>query len=186
MPIKFRKSFTIFELLIVVVIISIVYTLFIQGLNRFEKKTEYLKLTGLYEFLSENDFNDDTSIECTLDYVGKCGNCTMYIDGVKSGEPFDLFQDKKITSYFLSEDDELEEIDLGKRRLDRDLRKICFKYTLKSNDSSSSFLLEYDDNSYIVYTPYFANRAITHPSLDASKKTMIALKNLPKEALNGI
>lgn len=145
---KIKKGFTLFELLIVIFIISIVYALFIQNINHREKK-ESLSLERLKEFLMMNYYDKNkVSILCFDD----CKKCKIFINDKDTKDELVLFSEE-VNVY------ELNRNILEKKRFfdyhitNYDKEQVCFRFDLFPNRSSSEFILEYKDK-YYLYNSY--------------------------------
>lgn len=156
-----RASFTIFELLIVVVIISTIYTLFIQNIGRVDRESPKIELKNLPKYVEHLEPKERASIICLRSYDDRCIDCALYIDGAKQKVEFSFFEGDSTlpTLYSISDEGRLEKMDLGKMAIsDREFRDICFQYDKRYNNSLSEFVLEYDDGVLIFY-PYFRDSA---------------------------
>ena len=83
-----KSSFTLFELLIVILIISIIYGIFIERLGSKDRAVKEKGLEGVKEFLSSYDFNESAALKC----VDECKRCFVYIDSKKVEEIPSFFQ----------------------------------------------------------------------------------------------
>lgn len=177
------SSFTIFELLIVVVIIASVYTLFIQNINRAEKRNPPLKIEALPKYMESIEPKEIASVICLEDWDERCVECKLYIDGEVTEVEFDFF-DSNIPSprvyEFLSEG-RLELADLGKLSIsEREFRDICFRFDKRYNNSTSEFVLEYGGEVFIYY-PYFQKRAEKVESISLANEKLSKIRSKLKE-----
>ncbi len=148
MKIASKSSFTLFELLIVILIISIIYGIFIERLSSKEEKIKRLGLENVRQILSLYDFNESAKLRC----VDQCKNCYLFLDGKKA---------QKIPSFFKSEPkvydfdihgmlSPVRFVPLFEENMPKD---VCFEYDLYPNGSGSSYIVEYEKRYYIFY-PY--------------------------------
>jgi prepilin-type N-terminal cleavage/methylation domain-containing protein len=160
------KAFTLFELLIVVVLIAILYGIFVHKLTRPpEKKTEQLTLVNLKKFLMDIPFKKKIEVVC----LEPCKECNIYIDGKKSkSDSFSLFK-KNPNIYFPDKFGQLNTIRFVPK-LDKkgSINNVCFKFSLFNNKSSSHFAVE-DDGKYYLFDPYMRDVEITKSYSDVSK-----------------
>ena len=146
MKIVSKSSFTLFELLIVILIISILYGIFIQKISSKEHIAKKDALLHLNDILQDYDFNESAKIVC----ISKCKDCYIQVDG-KRKRDIDLF-DKEVKVYdfdihgLLSQIKFVPVFDKEGNPLD-----VCFSYTLYPNGSNSSYIVEYKDRFYVYY-----------------------------------
>jgi len=147
MKIVSKSSFTLFELLIVILIISIIYGIFIQKLG----STKPVDRIGPGEFqelekiLQEQHFREEAKIVC----VDKCKKCYIYVDGRPQGKIEGLFEEEpKVYDFdihgILSEVKFVPIFDKEKNP-----KEVCFEYALYPNGSRSSYIMEYKDSFYV-------------------------------------
>jgi len=141
---KIRAAFTLFELIIVIVIIGAVYLLFFAGINT--PKKEVKDFAALKDMILQRTDGKSAKIQCAGD---KCEKCTVYSKGAENALEstreldFTLFDSKpKIFEY-----DKFGYLDEKKYADD-----ICFEYKIYENMSSSNMLVERDGKYYIFYS----------------------------------
>ena len=145
------KAFTLFELLIVVLLISILYGVFVHKLSRApQAKTDQLTLMNLKSFLLNIPFKRKIEVLC----LEPCKECNIYIDGKKAkSDAFSLF--KSSPNIYLPDN-------FGQVRtisflpiIDKKgaINNVCFKFSLFNNKSSSYYALE-DDSKYYLFDSY--------------------------------
>ncbi|NWF65843.1 MAG: prepilin-type N-terminal cleavage/methylation domain-containing protein [Campylobacterales bacterium] len=139
-----KKAFTLFELLIVIFIISLVYALFIQNLNT-KPQTDTLTIEKLRDFLLANYYDKNkVSVIC----FEESKKCKVFINDKDTKDEFILF-DEDVNVYYLNKNV------LEKKRFfdfhvtNYDKEKVSFKFDLYPNKSSSEFILEYKQKYYL-------------------------------------
>ncbi|BCD68959.1 hypothetical protein [Nitratiruptor sp. YY09-18] len=142
-----KSSFTLFELLIVILIISILYGVFIQKLHTKEHLVKSLGLQDIKTLLDGYDFNESAKITC----INKCQECYLFIDGKKRDKIEGLF-DKEMQVYDFDIHGILSPIKFTPL-FDKNgnPQEVCFSYELFPNGSNSSYIVEYRDKFYIFY-----------------------------------
>ena len=139
-----HKGFSLIELLIVILIISMVYFLGFEGIEMGKKKTKALTPLNLKSTIVSSElFNDQATLLC----INKCRTCYLRSD-ISSGfeeytSPIDL---SDIKAYTLDKDDTLITIEY-ERYQDK---KICLIMDFYSNGSSTQIILEKDQTSYFL------------------------------------
>jgi type II secretory pathway pseudopilin PulG len=71
-----KKSFTLFELVVVVIIVGLLYSFAIRAFNFNNTTTQTLTLKNLKQFLISKNFTDTISLKCSL----TDNKCFLYID----------------------------------------------------------------------------------------------------------
>jgi len=170
-----KQAFTLIELLIVVIIIGIVYTLAINSLNDIKRFQEGKKITlsNLKEQLFSYEFDKEIRIVCFDD----CLTCKVIIDREKEIS-IDPFLDKDIVIYRY--DNELaqmvrEEIEpyFSSEKEERS----CFSFRIYKNGSSEQIYVQKGKRVYWL-GDYFKTKV--YDSLDDAKK---ARADLAQKAL---
>jgi prepilin-type N-terminal cleavage/methylation domain-containing protein len=159
------KAFTLFELLIVVLLISVLYGIFVHKLTRApQAKTDQLTLMNLKSFLLKIPFKRKIEVLC----LEPCKECNIYIDGKKAkSDSFSLF--KSIPNiYSLDKFGQARTISFLPL-IDKNgaMNNVCFKYSLLNNKSSSYYALE-DDGKYYLFDPYMKDVKMTKSFSDVS------------------
>ena len=144
MKIVSKSSFTLFELLIVILIISIIYGIFIEKLGSKERQVRQKGLESIGELLEGIDFNESAKIICTQ----KCKKCFLYVDDKKLADLPELF-DKEPRLYDFDIHGILAPIKFVPVFEENTPQDVCFQYTFYPNGSHSSYIVEYDGKFYV-------------------------------------
>ncbi len=151
-----KAAFTLIELLIVIVIMGVVYTLALSNFSKLTNKSETLTLANLKEYLSSLSYEHNAALIC----FDGCTKCAIYVDGNKTQE-LDGFVDDTLKVYrydsaygFMEKEpdvffnpDGIEE-------------NVCFSYKVDSNKVGDQVLIEYknhyyDMSRYLEATPVY-------------------------------
>ena len=155
MPTASRNSggFTLFELIIVVLLIGILYGVFI---NKMQKSSggnipESVTLETLKSTLALFPAVRKREVVCTE----PCKECTVFIDGNPVKETtFSLF-DTAPTVWKKDRYGQLKRVKfLPLYDPDSERKDVCFRYRLFRNGSGSSFIVQTDEKHYYVFKPY--------------------------------
>lgn len=180
----FSSSFTLFELVLVVLLIAIFYFVFVQRLDFFVQKKEEIKLERLREYLLEQEFDKKIELLCTRKegYINKCDECYLYVDGKKSDIKVALFNKEPIVYKFVPKNRELVKIEYKPIRISAyEEIPVCFRYECKKHRGCSSLILEANDEFYLFY-PYFKETMI-FPTFELLKDQILKDKeSLKKDA----
>jgi prepilin-type N-terminal cleavage/methylation domain-containing protein len=146
-----KKAFSLIELLIVIVIIGVVYTLAITNLQTITEEKLTPSFLNLKEYLLSFE---DESQKIELICFDDCKECSVYRDGEKV-KVIDSFFDDSVESYRY---DYLQ----GPRQIQKRVffneegrqEDVCFSFSIDKNSVSDQVLVVYKDKVY-DYTPYF-------------------------------
>ncbi len=147
-----RKGFSLIELLIVILIIGIIYTLAIGNFQRLQEGETKLSLQNLKTYLMRFPHEQSVRLLC----LERCSKCDIFVDGELNTEAeVESFLDESVqtyryeyslgaikepqTTYFNSEDVEEE---------------VCFSYTIDKKGVGEQVLVEFQNNVYDLST-YF-------------------------------
>ena len=140
-----KSSFTLFELLIVILIISLLYGIFVQKLSHKESIRPQDRLKNLDAILAKYDFNESAEIVC----INECKECFVQIDG-KRVEDIELF-DGSVKVYDYDIHGVLSQVQFTPIFDDENPKQVCFRYRLYPNKSHSSYIVEYKDKYYLYF-----------------------------------
>jgi len=138
------KGFSLIELLIVVVIISLVYALGFSNFKIRKAAPKALTPLNLKETIVKSEFfNGHATLMC----VNKCRNCYLR-QGVFS--PFKAYSNKidlaNIKAYTVDERESLKRLEYERY----DDKKICLVMDFYNNGSSTQIILEDDKGAYFL------------------------------------
>ena len=157
-----HKGFSLIELLIVILIISLVYFL---GFSSIEKASDKVKaLTPLNlksSIVNSNLFQGEATLIC----INQCTSCYMRKDINSPFEAYDQGIDLKNTeAYTLDSRDSLQRIEYGRYQD----KKICLMLHFYDNGSSTQIILKNRDAVYFL--PAFFDKPQEVDSLDEAKE----------------
>ncbi len=157
-----HRGFSLIELLIVILIISMVYFLGFEGVEIGEKKPKALSPLNLKStIVSSKLFGGEATLLCT----DQCRSCYLR-RGISSTfqeykSPIDL---SNTEAYTIDEHDTLTRIEYGRYKDD----KICLIMDFYSNGSSTQIILKNDKGTYLL--PAFFGEPQALPSLEDAKE----------------
>jgi len=139
-----KKGFSLIELLIVILIVSMVYFLGFRGLEVGETKPKALTPLNLKSNITSSElFRGGGTLLC----IDQCRSCYFRSDISSPFEdytsPIDL---KNIQAYTLDQDDALNRIEYGRYQD----QKICLIMDFFKNGSSTQLILKNDEGSYFL------------------------------------
>lgn len=172
---SFRRGFTFFELLIVILLISILYGLFIQNID-FSQKGESYKFSEIKSFLLT--YQDPAEKKkTTLICYDRCRQCGVFQEGKKIDDAFT--PTGKMEVFTMAKDGVLEEVEYPRMELERHDYDVCLKYSLYPNGSSDRLIVTYGDAAYLFH-PYFQKTEILSDAHEAQEK-LLELRSLLRE-----
>ncbi len=162
-----RKAFSLIELLIVILIISLVYFLGFSNIEKSSNKPKALTPLNLKSTIVKSDiFQGEGSLVC----IDKCRSCYIRKD---INSPFEAYENgidlKNIEAYTLDARDSLQKIEYGRYQDE----KICLVLQFYRNGSSTQIILKQDDNVYFL--PAFFGETQKVGSIEEAKE--LWLKN---------
>ena len=136
--IKIKRAFTLFELIIVIVLISIIYYFTLSNFSIKQAKLDSVTLMNLKQTLSKFEFDEKVSLHCIDD---KDIDCLISIDGEIQKERITKLFEKCPDVYEYSKDQKkIEFSDLELEKLE--YYPICFEYELNKNGQSSQMIVD--------------------------------------------
>ena len=173
-----KKGFTLFELMIVVLLIGIIYGIFVHKLSQKERRSakDTVTLETLKTFLSSFSPKEEAVLRCFT----PCKTCRVYRDGKQVDDlEISLFEEAP-NAYTNDAFGQLRRIEFvpieGKKK---QIMDVCFEFTLFENGSSSNYIVEYDKKAYL-FDPYLKPVKV-YDSLDAASAAFDKSKLLPTQ-----
>jgi len=167
-----RDSFTLVELLIVLLLISLLYGIFIQRLGFQSKKK--ISLTPL-ELPSLVENNDSLEIICT----NECQKCALY-EKNKKIKDIDLFQNEVKVFDIDPSGNSVTKKFLPLFDTTHNPIPVCFRYKSYPNRTADSFILSYQDKFYIFFPYLYPPKEVS--SLEEAVEIYTAKKWLPLQS----
>ncbi len=141
-----KKAFSLFELVLVVVIIGFVYSLVLGKINS-KKNIHIQRLENLRQLLPKGS---------ELIVFDRCSKVVLKNSSKNINS--NIFHDIQV---FTVENDNLKEIDFSPFKDKENLYDVCLRFKIFDNGSCSSYIIKQNDN-YIVFHPYFKKTEIYH------------------------
>jgi len=138
------NAFTLFELLIVISLISVFYFFVVSNINIKKQTYDNLKLETLKTFMLSQDFEENAVLKCIED--GK--KCLLFTDNKQTDIVVeDLFESRpEVYKYsdaldrIFFQDLELEELETY---------EVCFEYKVNRDGKSDEMIVDTGDNVFI-------------------------------------
>jgi len=164
---KLNKGFSLMELLVVIIIISIVYFLGFSGIEKSTTKAKALTPLNLKSSLLKSElFQGEATFLC----IDKCRSCYIRKD---INSPFEAYEHdiglKNIEAYTLDAQDSLQRMEYGRYQD----KKICLILNFYPNGSSTQIIL--DNKEAVYFLPAFFDEPQKVDSLEEAKE--LWLKN---------
>ena len=160
-----KRAFTLFELMIVVIIIGVVYSL-VLGTFDPKKSVNITRFENLKDALAPHWTK---GVKVDLYIYDRCRKSAIFInDEIKEDVKFELdigiFKDIKV---FKSDRlGDKRKIEFTPVIVEEKLHKVCFNYTIFPNGSTSSFIAK-SGKKYYTFFPYFEQTYISTRINDA-------------------
>jgi len=138
-----KKAFSLIELLIVILIIGIIYTLSVGNFKKLKDSSEKkLTLKTLKEYLQSIEHEDSVELLCLDD----CSSCDIFVDTQKyTSKPIEDFLDKSVKVY---------RYDFNLGMIEKEYKNdVCFSFSVDKKGVSDQLIVEYDGKVY-DYTTY--------------------------------
>ena len=159
---KTHKGFSLIELLIVIIIISLVYFLGFSGIDNTTAKPKALTPLNLKSSLLKSELFQG---EATLLCINKCRSCYMRKD---IHSPFEAYEHgidlKNLEAYTLDARDSLQRMEYGRYQD----KKICLILNFYANGSSTQIILE--NKEAVYFLPAFFEEPKKVDSLNEAKE----------------
>lgn len=154
-----RGAFSLIELLIVVMIMGVVYTLAVNSFQNIGQKPTKVSLKNLKEYLQSLEHEKSVEFLCLDD----CKSCNVFVDDKLVKElkgSFDNFIDDSIRVYRYDSYQGLQRTTQKVYFNSEDVEEdVCFSYTIDSQDIGEQVFIEYQKKVY-DYSSYFGKTKV--------------------------
>lgn len=173
-----KKAFSLIELLIVIVIIGVVYTLAITNFQKVGDESLKVTFPTLKKYLQTFPYEKDVQFLCLDD----CSSCDIFVDGKKEEKlhgVFDGFLDDTIEVYRY-------EYNSGVQEIEKEIyfneegseESVCFSYTVDKQGIGDQVMIKFKERVY-DYTSYL----LIPPTFKSIEEAVEAKENLFQEVL---
>ena len=140
-----NRAFTLFELIIVVILIGLIYGVFVNKLSTRSTQKSEISLKEVREFLNDFAFKQSVQIVCENDSQ----ECSIYIDDKKTEQTIKLFKSKPVV-YTLDETGRPKIIKFSPVfEKEGKIKDVFFKFKIFKNGSGDSYIVESEDIFYV-------------------------------------
>jgi prepilin-type N-terminal cleavage/methylation domain-containing protein len=171
-----KKAFSLIELMIVIVIIGVVYTLAVTKLRTVGEQKITPSFSNLKEYLGS--FIKDEAASARLLCLDDCSECSIYVDGEKV-KTIESFFDESSEMYRY---DVLQGVIIKKQSVffnEEDVQEsVCFSFKVYKNSIAQQVIVSYKDKAY-DYTSYFDST----PVYDSLEEVVAHKENLAQEVM---
>lgn len=167
---RIKKGFTLFELLIVIVIITSSYLLIIPFLN--QNQAQQLEFKKLKKYLLSISPSNKVTLVC----INECQEC--YIFSGQHKIKTDIIKENVVSYHF--KDGHFQEVEFFAPEYFDPHEKVCFKYQVDSPNNLGDELLVNYHNMFYYFSPYF-NEPIIYKYLSEAQSHYKELLNKLKD-----
>jgi len=174
----FKKAFSLIELLIVIVIVGVVYTLAVSSFTKMGESSTQVTLGNLKEYLQSFQHEKNVKFLCLDD----CSSCDIFVDGKVDEElkgSFDNFLDSSVKVYrydfYQGMQESEKEIYFNTEDIEEE---VCFSYTVDKKGIGEQVFVEYNKKIY-DFSTYFEQT----PVYDSLSEVIEAKEMLHSEIL---
>ncbi len=148
-----KKAFSLFELMLVVILIGLVYSL-VLGKMPNKKRVKITTLKDLKYTLSKAKIANTT---LQLIVYDRCNKFSLKGSNKELDINPEIFQNIKI---YKVKNENLDEITFAPYIKDDDIYDVCLRFYLYKNGSSSNYIIEKNEK-YYIYNPYYPQTIVT-------------------------
>jgi prepilin-type N-terminal cleavage/methylation domain-containing protein len=167
-----KNAFSLIELLIVVLIMGLVYTLGITKIQKVTDPTSNLSLKSLKKYLQKIPHKDKVLFLCT----DSCRSCRVIVDDTEDSNitTIDDFLDDSVRVYRYDFFDGMQEREKRVFFNSENVEKsVCFSYEIDSEGIGDQIYVEYKNFVY-DFTPY--DSVVRYNSIDDAQEKIEQIK----------
>lgn len=151
-----KKSFTLIELFLVIILITSLYAIFLPNMKTYNFKKDKILLNNIKSYLKKNfEFSNSLKLSC-LEII-----CYVYVDDekIKDLEIKGLFT--QIPNVFQND----EYVEFNDVKIDNFFKNVIFEIEFNKDYKSKNLLLEFEEKVY-YYNPIYEEAMIFESFLD--------------------
>jgi len=157
----FRGGMTLFELLIVMIVVGIVYSMGMFTLKKEKITSSTLTLSAIQSSMRALEHSGKIRMVCDM----PCQECRVYSADDKPLATYDLPADAKIVRYGFDQYGELRELPPIVTRVGGKLQQGCFEVSLLSDGTLTPLTLK-SNQTFYAYTPLGGDKPFVTQSED--------------------
>lgn len=150
------RAFTLFELILVIFIIGVIYTIIGISFDRFVADDREYKFENLKALLSEYQDRDRVELLC----YQRCQECMILKDNRVIKEDVELNLDENLEVFVLDEYGDFRRVEFADRFIKGHFEKICLQFELFENMSQSEYII-YQNDRYYIFDSFFEDVNVT-------------------------
>ncbi|MEA1891988.1 MAG: prepilin-type N-terminal cleavage/methylation domain-containing protein [Campylobacterota bacterium] len=171
-----KKAFSLIELLIVILIIGIVYTLSVGNFKKMTDESKALSLGNIKEYLQTLAYEKNAELLCLDD----CSICDIMVDGERINENhIEDFLDNSIRVYrydfYNGITEQSKKVYFNSEEVEE---RVCFSYSVDKKGVGDQVIVEFKDKVYD-----FSTYLSTTPIYGSLQELSDAKENLSREVL---
>jgi prepilin-type N-terminal cleavage/methylation domain-containing protein len=167
-----KPAFSLLELMIVIIIISLVYALTFASMRKSQKEPRSLRAENLKSTLFEQGLSHTEGEFFCLD---KCTQCFLYQNG-ETTEYSGKLALGDLEVYRMEKNNRLEKVEYGRYRD----HPVCLRFKFHHNGSSTQMVLQ--NKSGIYYLPALFGETAKTDSLEEAEKLWLKYTSLMKDS----
>ncbi|MDR2790122.1 MAG: hypothetical protein LBB59_04030 [Campylobacteraceae bacterium] len=144
---RIRGAFTLFELLLVLLLIVISYGLFAQNFSISSPENESVKIDKLNLYLAKiGGGKNRISLRC----IDNCNECRVLVNGEDKNMTLDIFEKGSTVNAYYHYGRRVEKAEFDDYHVNEYKKeKVCFRMDIYPNGSSDKLVLEYKNRAYL-------------------------------------
>jgi prepilin-type N-terminal cleavage/methylation domain-containing protein len=142
-----KKAFSLIELMIVIVIIGVVYTLAVSNFEDIKDGKTKITMLNLKEYLQKIPHEKSVELLC----LDVCSSCNIFVDGQEymDSASFDDLIDDSVEVYrydfLLGVQEQSKKVYFNSENIEED---VCFSFSIDKQGVSDQVLVEFKDKVY--------------------------------------
>lgn len=170
----FRAGMTLFELLVVMTIIGIVYSIGLFTLKKEKVTAATMTISTIKSTLGALEHSDEIRMVCDE----SCQECQVYSTDDTPLTTLHLSSDETPVRYGFDHLGELKPLGNVVTRIGGELRQGCFEATLRSDGTFSPLILK-SKQTFYVYTPLGGDKPFVTKSKEALRQFIFNEEHTP-------
>jgi prepilin-type N-terminal cleavage/methylation domain-containing protein len=156
-----KKAFTLFEIMIVLIIISVVYGVVFSTISKSKNQTIKVKPTMIKHYMLNQEFENSIEVICLKKGLkaNLSPSCILYADNkaIKKSfkSPFGI--DSEVYIY---KENRLEQIDFNDIEIDDKMQEVSFKLKITKSQNNQELIIKYEDDKILYIHPYFSTTKV--------------------------
>jgi len=170
-----KNAFTLMELIVVILLLGILFSLVIDSLYRYEKGAKNKSIKDITTYMQKANLQNDALFYI---YGEKCEHYAIVSDSLSYQNDLNFTFDTNYETFVSDKNGDLKKVEFKEIVLDQKTQSVCFKMHFDKSRFVDKIILK-TKQKYLLFLPFF-QEIKTYDSFKKASKSYFLKEFLPK------